>query len=61
LSEPVDAYWIVDPESRSVERWRRGDDRPEIADGVLRWQPLPGVPPLELDLPDLFARALDRP
>jgi len=59
LSEPVDEYWIVDPGSRTVERWRHGDDRPDIADEVLQWQPLPGAPPLALDLPTLFAQALD--
>lgn len=35
----VPEYWIVDPDSRLVERWWPGDDRPEILAGRVRWQP----------------------
>lgn len=54
-------YWIVDPESRTVERWRPAHERPEIVDGALVWHPDPEHPPLTLDLPTLFARALRSP
>src|SRR5690606_20101498 len=28
----VPEYWVVDPQSRIVERWRPDDERPEILD-----------------------------
>jgi Uma2 family endonuclease len=58
MSEDVDEYWIVDLDAQVVERWRRGEPRPEVIDGVLTWQPLATVPALALDLPALFAAAL---
>jgi Uma2 family endonuclease len=58
MSEDVDEYWIVDLDAQVVERWRRGDDRPEVIDGVLTWQPVPEVPALVIDLPVLFEEAL---
>lgn len=36
---PVDEYWIVDVNARVIERWHRGDERPEIARETLEWQP----------------------
>ena len=53
----VPEYWIVDPDARVVERWRPADERPEIASEILEWQPLPDHPPLQLELPGLFAEA----
>jgi Uma2 family endonuclease len=50
----IPEYWIVDPESRSVERWRPGDDRPEVLDGLLAWHPEGAPAALEIVLPDLF-------
>lgn len=49
----VPEYWIVDLEARLVERWRPGDERPEILTEGLEWQSL------KIDLPDFFARVLD--
>jgi hypothetical protein len=40
-----------------VERWRPDDERPEVLDGALRWQPRADLPPLVIDLPALFAEA----
>ena len=37
--EGVPEYWIVDLESRLVERWQPDDARPEILTAVLHWQP----------------------
>jgi Uma2 family endonuclease len=48
-------YWIVDLDARLVERWRPGDDRPEMAADTLAWQPDPPTPPLVIDLAALFA------
>jgi Uma2 family endonuclease len=53
----IPEYWIADPDARAVDRWRASDDRPEILDERLTWQPSPDHPPLELDLPALFREA----
>jgi Uma2 family endonuclease len=52
-------YWIVDPDSRTVERWSRGEPRPELLDTTLSWTPPGGAPTLEIDLVELFRLALD--
>ena len=52
----VPEYWIVDLDARLVERWRPGDDRPEVLAETLRWQADPTTAPLEIDLPQFFAR-----
>ncbi len=52
----VPEYWIVDLDARLVERWRPGDDRPEVLTASLRWHPDPATPPLEIDLPQFFAQ-----
>jgi Uma2 family endonuclease len=48
-------YWVVDFEARLIERWRPGDERPEICRDTLEWQPVTTVPPLQLDVAALFA------
>lgn len=53
--ERVPEYWIVDPDARVVERWLPEDERPEILDTHLEWQPDPAAPPLVLDLTAYFA------
>jgi Uma2 family endonuclease len=55
----VPEYWIVDLDARLVERWRPSDERPEILAGRLEWHPAGEVPPLPLDLPQLFGEILD--
>lgn len=57
--ERVPEYWIVDVDSRLIERWRPEDERPEILDSRLTWQPDPAVPPLELDVETYFKRIRD--
>lgn len=50
----IPEYWIVDLDSRLVERWRPDDERPEILEDRLTWEPVSGVEPFELDLTALF-------
>lgn len=50
----VPEYWIVDPASRSIERWRPTDEEPEILFDRLAWQPRTDVDPLVIDLEALF-------
>jgi Uma2 family endonuclease len=52
----VPEYWIVDPDARTVERWRPDDERPEVLSETIAWRPSPDVEPLAMDLPTLFAR-----
>lgn len=56
-SEGVPEYWIVDADARLVERWRPGDERPEILHDELAWQPRTEVAPLRLSIPTLFEEA----
>jgi len=50
----VPEYWIVDLDGGVVERWRPGDDRPEVLDRELTWAPA-GQAPLTIDVVALFA------
>lgn len=54
----VDEYWIVDIDSRMVERWRPADERPEVITEMLEWRPAGCTEALVIDLPLLFAEAL---
>ncbi|MGQ0701860.1 MAG: Uma2 family endonuclease [Gemmatimonadales bacterium] len=51
----VPEYWVVDLDARAVERWRLGEERPELLDDSISWHPDPEMPPLTIALPDLFA------
>jgi Uma2 family endonuclease len=52
----VPEYWIVDPVSQTVERWRPDDHRPElIAEGLI-WAPGGARESFELDLVQFFAQ-----
>ena len=55
----VPEYWIVDLDARLVERWRPGDERPEILEGRLVWHPAGAPEPLVIDLAAFFAAVLD--
>ena len=53
-SERVPQYWIVDPASRLVERWRPDDEEPEVFVDSLSWQPRAGNAELVIDLERYF-------
>jgi len=55
----VPEYWIVDLDSRLVERWRPEDERNEIIRQMLVWQPPGSSTPFELDLEAFFGEVLD--
>lgn len=59
LAADVAEYWIIDIDGRTVERWRRGDERPEIADRELLWRPeaANSQQPFLLDVEQLFEDA----
>ena len=59
MEEDVGEYWIVDLRARLVERWRKGESRPEIVRSLLEWKPAAGSPPLVIDLGDYFGHVLD--
>jgi Uma2 family endonuclease len=43
-------YWIVDPDARTIDRWRPDDERPEVAAEELVWHPEGATAPLRLDV-----------
>lgn len=53
-NEGVPEYWIVDVDARLIERWRPGDERPEIVTARLDWRPRSDHEPFELDLRRYF-------
>ncbi|MBA3559968.1 MAG: Uma2 family endonuclease [Gemmatimonadaceae bacterium] len=55
----VPEYWIVDLDARLVERWRPGDERPEILSDRMLWHPEPSIEPLVVDLAGFFKAALE--
>ena len=52
--ERVAEYWVVDLDSRMVERWRPDDERPEILDERLEWRPDDAPDSLTIDLDNSF-------
>jgi Uma2 family endonuclease len=56
-NEGVPEYWIIDGDARLVERWRAGDERPEILDTELTWRPRAELSPFRLPLKGYFAES----
>lgn len=54
----VPEYWVVDLDARLVERWRSGDERPELFTERLTWRPDPAGPALEISLGEFFEAVL---
>ena len=50
----VPEYWVIDIDAALVERWRPGDERPEILTDRLEWQPAIEHAPLSIDLVAYF-------
>lgn len=50
----VGEYWIVDPDARHIERWRPGDDRPEILTERIEWRPDVRIPSLVIEVAAFF-------
>ena len=57
--ERVPEYWIVDLDSRTIERTTPDELRPEILSERLTWLPDGATEPLEIDLAAYFGRVLD--
>jgi Uma2 family endonuclease len=53
--EGVAEYWIVDADAWVIERWRPGDQRPEVLSERLDWLYGGATAPLAIDLPSFFA------
>ena len=56
--EGVAEYWIVDADSWVIERWRPGDQRPEVLSQRLDWQCAGAETPLTIDLPSFFGAVI---
>jgi Uma2 family endonuclease len=54
----VDEYWVVDADTRSVERWRPDSVEGDRITGTLLWHPRPAHAALTIDLPTLFRDVL---
>ena len=55
----VPEYWIVDLDARLVERWRPGDERPEILLDALEWHPAGPAAVFRLELGRYFAEVFE--
>jgi len=51
----IPEYWIVDLDTRAIERWRPADERCELLDDRLTWRPDGAALDLVIDLPRMFA------
>jgi Uma2 family endonuclease len=54
----VPEYWIIDLDALLFERWRPGDERPEILTTNFEWLPPGAGRPLVIDLSAYFAEVL---
>lgn len=57
----VAEYWVVDLDARLVERWRPGDERPEVIGERLVWDPPQLGEPVVLDVARLLTGVLGDP
>ena len=59
LEQQIPEYWIVDCDARCIERWRPGDERPEILTERIEWRSPGPSSPLTIDLAVFFATVLE--
>ena len=57
--ENVRDYWIVDTDSRVIERWTPGATAPDMLPSTVEWQPLPQHAPLVIDVVQYFRDVFD--
>ena len=50
----ITEYWIVDPPSRVVERWRAASLNPEVFTDTITWHPDGAQLPLSIELAPIF-------
>ena len=55
----IPEYWIVDLDSRLFERWRPGDERPEILADAIEWVPDKTKPSLTIDIQGFFSELFE--
>ena len=58
--ENVAEYWILDLDSRTIDRSTPADSRVDAFADQIEWRPAGTASPLVIDLPGYFARVLDR-
>jgi Uma2 family endonuclease len=52
--EGVDEYWMVDADAAIVERWRPGDERPEVLSEQIVWHPAGAAHPLTIEISEII-------
>ena len=57
--EGVEVYWVVDLDSRTIERSTPADPRVEVLSDRIEWLPAGASQPLAIDLESYFSRTLD--
>ena len=57
LGGGVPEYWVVDADAQRIERWRTGDERPELCTDSITFHAAGLDGPLTISLPELFADA----
>ena len=59
LDEGVDEYWLVDLDTRAIERSTPASTKVEVVRDTLDWKPAGAAAPLVIHLADYFAEVLD--